>query len=101
MAPNHPIPAQSARGRTARTAAYAIGALLALGLPWLLGLVPGVAVNYILYVVCLGLIYGIVALGLNLLVGYAGQISLGHAGFLAIGAYASAILTQRYDWHFI
>lgn len=35
-------------------------------------------------------------IGLNLLVGYAGQISLGHAGFFALGAYASAILTQRY-----
>jgi branched-chain amino acid transport system permease protein len=39
----------------------------------------------------------IVAVGLNLLIGYASQISLGHAGFFAIGAYASAILTSRYD----
>ncbi|WP_231901893.1 branched-chain amino acid ABC transporter permease [Halorhodospira halochloris] len=36
--------------------------------------------------------------GLNLLVGYAGQISLGHAAFFAIGAYASAILTGDYGW---
>jgi branched-chain amino acid transport system permease protein len=36
--------------------------------------------------------------GLNLLIGYAGQISLGHAGFFALGAYASAILTARYGW---
>ncbi|MBL8833405.1 MAG: branched-chain amino acid ABC transporter permease, partial [Rhodospirillales bacterium] len=35
--------------------------------------------------------------GLNLLVGYAGQISLGHAGFFALGAYASAILTRRFE----
>jgi len=40
----------------------------------------------------------IVVVGLNLLIGYAGQISLGHAGFLGIGAYASAILTVRYGW---
>lgn len=40
----------------------------------------------------------IVVVGLNLLIGYAGQISLGHAGFLGIGAYASAILTARYGW---
>lgn len=40
----------------------------------------------------------IVCVGLNLLIGYAGQISLGHAGFFALGAYASAILTARYDW---
>ncbi|HEY4039861.1 MAG TPA: branched-chain amino acid ABC transporter permease [Burkholderiaceae bacterium] len=39
-----------------------------------------------------------VAIGLNLLIGYAGQISLGHAGFFGIGAYASGILTTRYGW---
>lgn len=40
----------------------------------------------------------IVCIGLNLLIGYAGQISLGHAGFFALGAYASAILTSHYKW---
>jgi len=39
-----------------------------------------------------------VAIGLNLLIGYTGQISLGHAGFFGIGAYASAILTAHYGW---
>ena len=38
-------------------------------------------------------------LGLNLLVGTAGQISLGHAAFYGIGAYASAILTGDYGWN--
>lgn len=36
--------------------------------------------------------------GLNLLVGFAGQISLGHAGFFGIGAYFSAVLTSSYHW---
>jgi branched-chain amino acid transport system permease protein len=36
--------------------------------------------------------------GLNLLIGYAGQISLGHAGFFALGAYGTAILASRYGW---
>ncbi len=40
----------------------------------------------------------IVVVGLNLLMGYAGQISLGHAGFFGLGAYASGILTSRYGW---
>jgi branched-chain amino acid transport system permease protein len=40
-------------------------------------------------------IYSIVGLGLMLLVGYTGQISLGHAAFLAVGAYAEAILQAR------
>ncbi|MBC7951932.1 MAG: branched-chain amino acid ABC transporter permease [Rhodospirillaceae bacterium] len=38
----------------------------------------------------------VVCVGLNLLIGYGGQISLGHAGFFALGAYGSAILTTRY-----
>lgn len=39
-----------------------------------------------------------IAIALNLMVGYTGQISLGHAGFFGIGAYASAILTTRFGW---
>jgi len=39
-----------------------------------------------------------VCVGLNLLIGYAGQISLGHAAFFGLGAYASGILTGRYGW---
>ena len=37
--------------------------------------------------------YSLVVIGLCLLMGYAGQISLGHAGFFAIGGYTSAVLT--------
>jgi len=37
--------------------------------------------------------YALVAVGLSLLMGFAGQISLGHAGFFAIGGYGSALLT--------
>lgn len=40
----------------------------------------------------------IVTLGLNMLMGYAGQISLGHAAFYGIGAYATAILTTHFNW---
>jgi branched-chain amino acid transport system permease protein len=36
--------------------------------------------------------------GLNLLIGYAGQISLGHGAFFALGAYGTAILAARYGW---
>jgi len=41
-------------------------------------------------------IYAILSLGLSLFMGYAGQISLGHAAFFGIGAYTTAILTTRY-----
>lgn len=43
-------------------------------------------------------INAIVVIALNLLIGYTGQISLGHAGFFGIGAYASGILTTHYNW---
>ena len=44
-------------------------------------------------------INAIIVLGLNLLIGFAGQISLGHAGFLGIGAYASAVLPSHFGWN--
>ena len=40
----------------------------------------------------------LLALGLNMLMGYAGQISLGHAAFYGIGAYTTAILTANLNW---
>ncbi|WP_219508405.1 branched-chain amino acid ABC transporter permease [Nonomuraea ceibae] len=43
------------------------------------------------------LIYAVALLGLNLLVGHAGQISLGHGAFFAVGAYTAAILLDRWD----
>jgi branched-chain amino acid transport system permease protein len=43
-------------------------------------------------------LYVIIVLGLNLFVGYAGQISLGHAAFFGLGAYGSAILTATYGF---
>ncbi|MCI2806992.1 branched-chain amino acid ABC transporter permease [Eoetvoesiella caeni] len=41
---------------------------------------------------------GIVAIGLNLLMGFAGQVSIGHAAFVALGAYASGVATSHYGW---
>ncbi|MCF8177971.1 MAG: branched-chain amino acid ABC transporter permease [Sulfuritalea sp.] len=70
-------------------------ALLALGLvaaPWLLS-------EYTLSQLSFIGIYSIVCLGLMLLAGYTGQVSLGHAGFLAMGAYTEAYL-QAKGWPF-
>jgi branched-chain amino acid transport system permease protein len=47
------------------------------------------------------LILGISAQGLNLLLGIGGQISLGHAAFMAIGGYTSAILVMNYNFPFL
>lgn len=43
----------------------------------------------------------IAATGLNLLIGYCGQLSIGHAGFIAVGAYTSAVLTNRFEMPFL
>lgn len=47
------------------------------------------------------LIYGILAVGLNVLVGFAGLVSLGQAGLFALGAYAAAILSLNFGWGLI
>lgn len=39
--------------------------------------------------------------GLNILTGFCGQISMGHVGFMAVGAYVSAILTAKLGWPFL
>lgn len=57
---------------------------------------PFVAGDYWLYLLTLAGAYGIVSVGLNLLTGLSGQISLGHAGFFAIGAYVSTIAQLKY-----
>lgn len=46
-------------------------------------------------------IFTILALGLNLVTGYAGQVSLGHAGFFAIGAYTYALMKMNLNTHFL
>jgi len=51
--------------------------------------------RYFLQVTGLGLIYAVLALGLQLLVGSAGQLSIGHAAFYGTGAYTSAILAMK------
>ena len=51
--------------------------------------------DYTLYIVNLIAIHAIVAIGLNILMGYTGQISLGHAGFFAIGAYTCVLLMTK------
>ncbi|WP_445680784.1 branched-chain amino acid ABC transporter permease [Radicibacter daui] len=56
--------------------------------------------NYIIYVLTSWLIFSIAAMGLNLTLGYAGQISLAQASFMAIGAYTTAIMTLA-GWHWL
>ncbi|MFN3308392.1 MAG: branched-chain amino acid ABC transporter permease [Anaerolineales bacterium] len=56
--------------------------------------------GYLLTILIFTAMYVSLALSLNILTGFAGQVSLGHAAFLGIGAYTSAILTARYEYPF-
>ena len=57
---------------------------------------PFLVSNYRTFQFTLVLIYSIALLGLNILTGFNGQISLGHGAFYAIGAYCSAILMDKF-----
>lgn len=57
---------------------------------------PFLVSDYRTFQFTLALVYSIALLGLNLLTGYNGQISLGHGAFYAIGAYTTAILMDQY-----
>jgi len=59
---------------------------------------PFVVANYRVFQITLVLAYAIALLGLNMLTGYNGQISLGHGAFYAIGAYTAAILMDKAGW---
>jgi branched-chain amino acid transport system permease protein len=71
--------------------------LIALGLVAAVGF-SFLARSYMVDQATLVVIYAIAILGLNMVTGYAGAITLGHGAFFAVGAYTQAILMQRYGW---
>lgn len=73
-------------GPGSRTAAFLA---LLLALPWLLGN------TYYVHTANTVLLNTIIAIGLNLVTGYAGQVSLGHSAFYALGAYAAGVFTLK------
>ena len=76
----------------ARTAGYALLAAAIVLAPILLGEENTFRVTQLTY---MG-VFAIALIGLNILTGYAGQISLGHGAFMALGAYATAILSANH-----
>ena len=78
-------------------AAPAVGAAAALALTVL---AIFFADGYQLYVIALLGLTAVVGVGLNVILGLTGQISLGHVGFYAIGAYVASILTVTHGWSF-
>jgi branched-chain amino acid transport system permease protein len=71
--------------------------VLAFLVPLLNPLLPDVVSDYRLFLVSTMIIAAIAVLGLNLLTGFNGQISLGHSAFYAVGAYTAAILMDKLD----
>jgi len=63
--------------------------------------IPLYTPNYYVYLLNMILVHVILAVGLNILVGSTGQISLGHAGFFAIGAYGTAFLMANFHIPFV
>lgn len=70
--------------------------VLAAALPFLVGR-SGYISNFTFLQLSLMIVYAIAVLGLNLLTGFNGQISLGHGAFFAVGAYTAAILIDQYS----
>jgi branched-chain amino acid transport system permease protein len=81
--------APGAKGIALGAKGIALGAMAALLL-----LAPFGLKNYGTYLLTLWCVYVMAGMGLNLTVGYAGQMSIGHAAFLGIGAYTAAILMK-------
>ncbi len=79
---------------TAQGIGVSVSVVLAIAFP-LLGFK-----SYYLHIAVLSLLHVLLALGLNLIAGYAGQLSLAQAAFFGIGAYASALLMLNLHWSF-
>lgn len=79
---------------TAQVIGVSVAVVLAIAFP-LLGFK-----SYYLHIAVLSLLHVLLALGLNLIAGYAGQLSLAQAAFFGIGAYASALLMLNLHWSF-
>jgi len=92
--------APAAAPAAARSRPGAAGQRRALaGLALLLALAPLAFPNaYVYEVAILVALNAVVCVGLNLLIGYAGQVSLGHAAFFALGGYGSALLAVHAGW---
>jgi branched-chain amino acid transport system permease protein len=77
-------------------------AAFAPALPWAVAVAvlayAFIAGGYLVTVLSFALIYAIFVTGLNLFMGYAGQVTFGHNAFAALSGYASAVLTSTYGW---
>lgn len=66
----------------------------------LMAFLPAIFGPYATVILTNALLYVVLALGLNIVVGYAGLLDLGYAAFFAVGAYTVGILTVQFGWDF-
>jgi branched-chain amino acid transport system permease protein len=74
-----------------------IGAIAAIAV---MAFLPAIFGSYATVILTNALLYVVLALGLNIVVGYAGLLDLGYAAFFAVGAYTVGILTVQFGWNF-
>ena len=77
---------------------FKAGAILLVIIFWLA--TPSMFDTYTMRILNMALIFAVAVLGLQLIVGYTGQFSFGHAAFFGIGAYTSALLSMHLGWSF-
>ncbi|RAI60582.1 branched-chain amino acid ABC transporter permease [Roseicella frigidaeris] len=95
----HPEAAIGPIAVPAATPAWRRGLYLLVGIA--VALAPLVLLeSFHLFQLTMAVIMALAVLGLNIVCGYNGQISLGHGAFFAVGAYATAILMSHFDWSF-
>lgn len=74
--------------------------LLMIAIVSVMAILPLIMGRYTTTIMTNALLYVVLALGLNIVVGYAGLLDLGYAAFFAVGAYSIGILTAQFDWNF-
>ncbi len=84
--------------RSGGPASWAIRAVTAAAVVWLVLWVPTSASDSLVDTCTTALVWMAAAMSLNLLVGYTGQLSLGHSAFLGLGVYTTAIGVSRWGW---
>jgi len=78
-----------------------VSVAIAIGTVAILALLPFVLHSFFVFQVTMVMIYAIAIIGLNLLTGFNGQLSLGHAAFYAIGAYTAAIMMDSFGVSYV
>lgn len=82
--------------KTGRARGLALAALLVMAL-----ILPVLVADYRVFQATLILSTAVALFGMNMLVGYNGQISIGHGAIFALGAYTAAVLMTQFDWNYV